>query len=89
MQAVLRSDGCSLARVQAFRYRLVCTLLSLQHSTKPDCVFVLPLLHPPGVESSVLAPFKLDTSALAQPGCSMQLVLLPYGEDKQSTGYSK
>jgi hypothetical protein len=43
----------------------------------------------PGVESSVLEPYQLDAAALAQPGCSMQLVLLPYGEDKQSTGYSK
>jgi hypothetical protein len=44
---------------------------------------------PAGVEPSVLEPFKLDTAALTKAGCSMQLVLLPYGDAKQSRGYSK
>lgn len=39
-----------------------------------------------GVDASLLQPYELDTAALSAKPCSIQLVLLPYGEFKQSKG---
>jgi hypothetical protein len=42
------------------------------------------------MKGELLEPFGLDTAALSASPCSPQLVLLPYGEFKQSKGkYSK
>lgn len=39
-----------------------------------------------GVDASLLQPYELDTAALSAKPCSIQLVLLPYGDFKQAKG---
>lgn len=39
-----------------------------------------------GADATLLQPYELDTAALSAKPCSIQLVLLPYGEFKQAKG---